>query len=468
MAGPRRGKRETSDIKGARILLVEARYYDDIADLLLAGAMKELEGAGADVERISVPGSLEIPIAIALALDAATKKCRPYEGVVALGCVIRGDTVHFEIVSNEFGARPDGPRYYPQRADRQRHNNRQYGSAGIRPRANGRAGQGRRRCPRGARACAPRPAFAETVSACPLDPKPEPKDKRKANKRGAARLAAVQALYQMDLAGTGLNEILAEFENHWLGAEVEGANYLPAEAAFFCDIVGGVVREQTKLDPRIDAALSRAGLSSASKPVLRAVLRAGAYELTCRRDIPARVVTSEYVDVASAFVEEDGTGMVNAVLDQLARELRTDEFDGAARYRVRSSVGRFCQRLGAPQEEGSDLLGLFVSNRCDHGPFDTHHQPVGPQQSRPALAGEFAPQNAAVPRIRRTDHKVFALEIGVDLHRLRRHESGARQTRIRNAGVQFDRRENGILRSCQSEADAASHPCGRGARVARV
>jgi 6,7-dimethyl-8-ribityllumazine synthase len=101
MAGPRQEKRETSDVKGARILLVEARYYDDIADLLLAGAMKELQGAGAAVELISVPGSLEIPIAIALALDAAAKKRRPYDGVVALGCVIRGDTIHFEIVSNE-------------------------------------------------------------------------------------------------------------------------------------------------------------------------------------------------------------------------------------------------------------------------------------------------------------------------------------------------------------------------------
>jgi 6,7-dimethyl-8-ribityllumazine synthase len=101
MAGPRRGKRETSDIEGARILLVEARYYDDIADLLLAGAMRELQGAGAAVEQVSVPGSLEIPIAIALALDAAAKKRRPYDGVVALGCVIRGDTIHFEIVSNE-------------------------------------------------------------------------------------------------------------------------------------------------------------------------------------------------------------------------------------------------------------------------------------------------------------------------------------------------------------------------------
>jgi 6,7-dimethyl-8-ribityllumazine synthase len=101
MAGRRQGKRETSDAKGARILLVEARYYDDIADLLLAGAMRELTAAGAAVERISVPGSLEVPGAAALALDAAAKKRRPYDGVVALGCVIRGDTIHFEIVSHE-------------------------------------------------------------------------------------------------------------------------------------------------------------------------------------------------------------------------------------------------------------------------------------------------------------------------------------------------------------------------------
>ncbi|MEA2987138.1 MAG: transcription antitermination protein NusB, partial [Alphaproteobacteria bacterium] len=76
-----------------------------------------------------------------------------------------------------------------------------------------------------------------------------PKDKRKANRRGAARLAAVQALYQMDVAGTPLHEILAQFESHWIGREVEGEQYLPAEAAFFRDIVGGVVREQRKLDP---------------------------------------------------------------------------------------------------------------------------------------------------------------------------------------------------------------------------
>ena len=99
MAGLRRGKREKSDAKGARILVVEARYYDDIADFLLAGAMKVLNKAGAEVERITVPGSLEIPSAIVIAVDAAKQKGLAYEGVVALGCVIRGDTIHFEIVS---------------------------------------------------------------------------------------------------------------------------------------------------------------------------------------------------------------------------------------------------------------------------------------------------------------------------------------------------------------------------------
>ncbi len=156
------------------------------------------------------------------------------------------------------------------------------------------------------------------------------KDARKANKRGAARLAAVQALYQMDLAGTGLNDILAEFESHWIGREVEGAQYLPAEAAFFRDVVSGVVREQRELDPLIDEALSNGWPLKRIEAVLRASLRAGAYELIHRNDVPARVVVTEYADVAAAFVGRDETGMVNAVLDQLARRLRASEFDRAA------------------------------------------------------------------------------------------------------------------------------------------
>jgi transcription antitermination protein NusB len=161
-------------------------------------------------------------------------------------------------------------------------------------------------------------------------PSRDDKDARKANRRGAARLAAVQALYQMDLAGTGLNEILTEFESHWIGREVEGAQYLPAEAAFFRDIVSGVVREQRDLDPLIDEALSKGWPLKRIEAVLRAALRAGAYELIHRDDVPARVVLAEYADVAAAFVGRDETGMVNAVLDQLARRLRTAEFGRAA------------------------------------------------------------------------------------------------------------------------------------------
>jgi N utilization substance protein B len=158
-----------------------------------------------------------------------------------------------------------------------------------------------------------------------------PKEDRKANRRGAARLAAVQALYQMDIAAKGLNEILAEFEKHWLGGEVEGSQYLPAEAAFFRDIVGGTLREQRKLDPLVDTALAEGWPLKRIEALLRAVLRAGVYELDQRRDIPARVIVSEYVDVAHAFVDREETGMVNAVLDALARKLRTEEFDRAAR-----------------------------------------------------------------------------------------------------------------------------------------
>jgi 6,7-dimethyl-8-ribityllumazine synthase len=100
MAEPRRqADAETGDLKGVRILVVEARFYYDIADELLKGATLALAQAGAVHERISVPGSLEIAPVIAMALDAAECAGRPYEGVVALGCVIRGDTIHFEIVS---------------------------------------------------------------------------------------------------------------------------------------------------------------------------------------------------------------------------------------------------------------------------------------------------------------------------------------------------------------------------------
>ncbi|MGZ5828963.1 MAG: transcription antitermination factor NusB [Xanthobacteraceae bacterium] len=156
---------------------------------------------------------------------------------------------------------------------------------------------------------------------------PAKPDPRKANRRGAARLAAVQALYQMDIAGTGVNDIVAEFERHWIGREVEGEQYLPAEAAFFRDLVRGVLAEQRTLDPMIDDALAKGWPLKRIEAILRAVLRAGVFELSQRRDVPARVIVSEYVDVAHAFFDRDETGLVNAVLDQLARALRAEEFD---------------------------------------------------------------------------------------------------------------------------------------------
>jgi 6,7-dimethyl-8-ribityllumazine synthase len=92
---------DSGDLNGARILIVEARFYEDIADALLAGATRALREAGAVFDRISVPGSLEVAPAIAIAADAAERSGRPYDGAVALGCVIRGETLHFEIVSQE-------------------------------------------------------------------------------------------------------------------------------------------------------------------------------------------------------------------------------------------------------------------------------------------------------------------------------------------------------------------------------
>lgn len=88
-------------LKGARVLIVEARFYDDIADALLAGAVAALEQAGVRHDRVTVPGALEIPAAVAIAVDGAQAAGKPYDGVVALGCVIRGETLHFEIVSME-------------------------------------------------------------------------------------------------------------------------------------------------------------------------------------------------------------------------------------------------------------------------------------------------------------------------------------------------------------------------------
>ncbi|MBB4570143.1 transcription antitermination factor NusB [Rhizobium leucaenae] len=143
-----------------------------------------------------------------------------------------------------------------------------------------------------------------------------------ANQRGAARLAAVQALYQMDIGGTGVLEVVAEYEAHRLGQELDGDTYLKADASWFRSIVSGVVREQTRLDPLIGSALQDDWALSRLDSTVRAILRAGTFELLDRKDVPVPVIVTEYVEIAHAFFEEDEPKLVNAVLDRIAKQVR--------------------------------------------------------------------------------------------------------------------------------------------------
>lgn len=145
---------------------------------------------------------------------------------------------------------------------------------------------------------------------------------KQANKRGAARLAAVQALYQMDVAGSGVLEIAAEYETFRLGKEVDGTLYREADPQWFRAILSGVVENQKSVDPAIHDALTDDWPLSRLDSTLRAILRAGVYEIMKRDDVPLAVIVSEYVDIAKAFYGEDEPKLVNAVLDRVARRLR--------------------------------------------------------------------------------------------------------------------------------------------------
>jgi 6,7-dimethyl-8-ribityllumazine synthase len=101
MAKPRRKTVDEGQLKGIRILVVEGRFYDHINDELLAGAREAIEAAGGEVTVVTVPGALEIPVAIAIAMEGAEALDKPFDGAVALGCVVRGETYHFEVVAGE-------------------------------------------------------------------------------------------------------------------------------------------------------------------------------------------------------------------------------------------------------------------------------------------------------------------------------------------------------------------------------
>jgi transcription antitermination protein NusB len=148
---------------------------------------------------------------------------------------------------------------------------------------------------------------------------------RQANQRGAARLAAVQALYQMELSGTGVLEIVSEYENFRLGQELDGDQYLKADASWFRSIVAGVVKDQRSLDPLIADSLIEGWPLSRLDATIRAIMRAGVFELIERKDVPVAVIVTEYVEIANAFFSEDEPKLVNAVLDSVARKVRGDK-----------------------------------------------------------------------------------------------------------------------------------------------
>ena len=140
--------------------------------------------------------------------------------------------------------------------------------------------------------------------------------------RSAARLGAVQALYQMDMVGTALDNVVEEFIHHRFGQEIEDETYPEADEVHFEDVIRGVVREQREIDVSINEALAKGWTLARIDSTLRAVLRAGVYELRRCKDIPVKVVINEYVDVAHAFFEGDEPGVVNAVLDRLGPSVR--------------------------------------------------------------------------------------------------------------------------------------------------
>lgn len=144
----------------------------------------------------------------------------------------------------------------------------------------------------------------------------------RARSRSAARLAAVQALYQQEMEGTPLPVLLHEFHEHRLGATIEDVTFIEAEASFFDDIVSGVDARREEIDALIVARLSAGWTLDRLDRPMRQILRAGAYELMARPDVPTASVISEYVDVAKAFYDKREAGFVNGLLDALAKDVR--------------------------------------------------------------------------------------------------------------------------------------------------
>lgn len=140
--------------------------------------------------------------------------------------------------------------------------------------------------------------------------------------RTVARLAAVQALYQMEIAAAGVEAVVREFTDHRFDADMEGERLAEADEAFFAEIVRGVVEHQAAIDRAVANRLASGWRLERLDATLRAILRAGGYELTQRPDVPLEVAIDEYVEIAKSFFEGPEPGVVNGVLDGIAKETR--------------------------------------------------------------------------------------------------------------------------------------------------
>jgi N utilization substance protein B len=150
------------------------------------------------------------------------------------------------------------------------------------------------------------------------------KPSARSRSRSAARLAAVQALYQREMEGTAIPTVLHEFHHHRLGATIEGVEYQDAEVDFFDDVVAGVGAREAELDELIAGKLAKDwSLTRLDRP-MRQILRAGTYELVARIDVPTGSIISEYVDVAKAFYDKREAAFVNGLLDAVAKEVRAN------------------------------------------------------------------------------------------------------------------------------------------------
>lgn len=167
--------------------------------------------------------------------------------------------------------------------------------------------------------------MAEASIPTPIKP-PKPESRQTA--RSAARLAAVQALYQMEISGVDVNTVVLEFLSDRLGQEIDGEQYFAADEALFSELVRGVVARQNDIDPLIAQTVTTDWSLSRLDATLRALIRTGTYELMLRKDIPVKVILSEYVDIAHAFFSGDEPGFANGVLDKVARQVRPEAFDG--------------------------------------------------------------------------------------------------------------------------------------------